>query len=99
MRGEMLPIIDIGKIFLLETDNIEQRFGVVIGFGRRKLGLLVDEIIAQHEIVIKSLGEYLKGLSGFAGAAEIGRHEVILVLDVESIIEQSLMRQEGVSYV
>ncbi len=99
LRGEMLPIIDIGKTFLLETDRNEQRFGVVIGFGRRKLGLLVDEIMAQHEIVIKSLGEYLKGLSGFAGAAEIGKHEVILVLDVESIIEHSLTRQEGGAYV
>jgi len=99
LRGEMLPIIDVGKIFLLETDKNEQRFGVIIGFGRRKLGLLVDEIMVQHEIVIKSLGEYLKGLSGFAGAAEIGRHEVILVLDVESIIENSLTRQEGGAYV
>jgi two-component system chemotaxis sensor kinase CheA len=99
LRGELLPIIDVGKIFLLETDKNEQRFGVIIGFGRRKLGLLVDEIMVQHEIVIKSLGEYLKGLSGFAGAAEIGRHEVILVLDVESIIENSLTRQEGGSYV
>ncbi|MDQ7787682.1 MAG: chemotaxis protein CheA [Thermodesulfovibrionales bacterium] len=99
LRGEMLPIIDVGKIFLLETDKNDQTFAVVVGFGRRKLGVVVDEIIAQHEIVIKSLGNYLKGISGFAGAAEIGRHEVILVLDVESIIEQSLTRQEGASYV
>ncbi len=99
LRGEMLPIIDAGKIFLLETDKNDQTFAVVVGFGRRKLGIVVDEIIAQHEIVIKSLGNYLKGLSGFAGAAEIGRHEVILVFDVESIIEQSLTRQEGASYV
>jgi chemotaxis protein histidine kinase CheA len=49
--------------------------------------------------VIKSLGEYFKGLAGFAGAAEIGRHEVILVLDVESLMEKALLRQEGVSHV
>ncbi len=99
LRGEMLPIISLGKIFDIETAQNEILFAVVVGFGKRKLGLLVDEILEQQEIVIKSLGEYFKGISGFAGAAEIGRHEVILVLDVESIIDKSLKRQEGVSYV
>jgi len=99
LRGEMLPIISVGEAFSLEAEAGDQTFGVVVGFGRRKLGLLVDEILGQYEIVIKSLGSYLKGLSGFAGAAEIGRHEVILVLDVEAIIEQSLAKQEGISYV
>ncbi len=98
-RGEMLPIINVGEIFNIDTAQSDMSFAIVVGFGKRKLGLLVDEIMGQHEIVIKSLGEYFKGLSGFAGAAEIGRHEVILVLDVESIIEKSLKKQEGVSYV
>ncbi len=99
IRGEMLPIMNIGKIFNLGTDKSDRSFAVVVGLGMRKLGLLVDELVGQPEIVIKSLGEYLKGLSGFAGAAEIGKHEVILVLDVESLIEKSLIKQEGMSYV
>jgi two-component system chemotaxis sensor kinase CheA len=98
IRGEMLPIMSVGKIFDIEIDQSERSFAVVIGFGARRLGLLVDELLAQQEIVIKSLGAYLKGLSGFAGAAEIGKHEVILVVDVESIIEKSLIK-EGMSYV
>lgn len=99
LRGEMLPIMGVGHIFQIETQRNDMTFAVVVGFGRRKLGILVDEIIGQQEIVIKSLGEYFKGLGGFAGAAEIGRHEVILVLDVESIIEKSLMKHEGMSHV
>jgi two-component system chemotaxis sensor kinase CheA len=99
IRGEMLPIISLGKIFGIEPGKNDQPFAVVVGFGKRKLGLLADDILGQQEIVIKSLGAYLKNLSGFAGAAEIGRHEVILVLDVESLIEKSLLRQEGMSYV
>lgn len=98
-RGEMLPIISVGKIFDISTVQSDSSFAVIVGFGKRKLGLLVDEIIGQHEIVIKSLGDYFKRFSGFAGAAEIGKHEVLLVLDVESMIEKSLMRQEGMSYV
>jgi two-component system chemotaxis sensor kinase CheA len=99
IRGEMLPIISLAKIFSLETEASDMSFAVVSGFGRRKLGLLADEIIGQHEIVIKSLGDYFRGLWGIAGAAEIGKHEVILVLDVESIMEKSLIKQEGMSYV
>lgn len=99
IRGEMLPIMSIGKIFDIEIDQSERSFAVLVGFGTRRLGLLVDELLAQQEIVIKSLGDYLKGLSGFAGAAEIGKHEVILVVDVESVIEKSLIKQEGRSYV
>lgn len=98
-RGEMLPIMSVGKIFDIEIDQSERSFAVLVGFGTRRLGLLVDELLAQQEIVIKSLGDYLKGLSGFAGAAEIGKHEVILVVDVESVIEKSLIKQEGISNV
>ena len=99
IRGEMLPIMSVGRLFDIATDERDKSFGVVVGFGKRRLGLLVDELLGQPEVVIKSLGDYLKGLSGFAGAAEIGKHEVILVLDVESIIEKSLLKQEGMSYV
>jgi two-component system chemotaxis sensor kinase CheA len=99
IRGEMLPIMSVGRLFDIETDESDKSFAVVVGFGKRRLGLLVDELLGQPEIVIKSLGDYLKGFGGFAGAAEIGKHEVILVLDVESIIEKSLLKQEGMSYV
>jgi two-component system chemotaxis sensor kinase CheA len=64
-----------------------------------KVGLLVDELFGQQEIVIKSLGDYFKKLLGFAGAAEIGKHEVILVLDIESIISESVIKQKGEAYV
>ncbi|GAB4413702.1 MAG: chemotaxis protein CheA [Thermodesulfovibrionales bacterium] len=99
LRGEMLPIVDIARAFDLESDEAERSFAVVVGYGERKLGLLVDELIGQQEIVIKSLGDYLKGLRGFAGAAEIDRHEVILVIDIESIIEDSLSKQRTLHHV
>lgn len=99
LRGEMLPIISIAKMFNIETQKGDFSFAIIVGFGKKKIGLLVDEIVGQHEIVIKSLGEYFKGLSYFAGAAEIGRHEVLLVLDIESIMEKSLIKQEGASHV
>ena len=99
LRGEMLPIVSIARMFGLGGDVTERSYAVVVGYGERRLGLFVDELIGQHEVVIKSLGGYFKGLRGFAGAAEIGRHEVILVIDVESIIEESLSRQRAMHHV
>lgn len=99
LRGEMLPIVSIAKMFGLEGDVSDRSYAVAVGYGERRLGLFVDELIGQHEVVIKSLGDYFKGSRGFAGAAEIGRHEVILVIDVESIIEESLSRQRAMRHV
>ena len=99
LRGEMLPMMRVNRFFDLNSDKADRSFAVVVSFGERKAGLLVDELIGQQEIVIKSLGDYLKKLRGFAGAAEVGKHEVILVLDVESLIEESVIKQKGGSHV
>lgn len=99
LRGELLPVMSIARIFDLESDSSGRSFIVVIRYGEKSLGLQVDELIGQHELVIKSLGGYFKGLRGFAGAAEIGKHEIILVLDIESIIEESVLKQKVLSHV
>jgi len=99
LRGDMLPMIRVSKFFNLAGDENDRSFAVVVGFGERKVGLLVDELFGQHEIVIKSLSDYLKKLRGFAGAAEIGKHEVILVLDIESLIDESMIKQRGATHV
>jgi two-component system chemotaxis sensor kinase CheA len=95
LRGEMLPMIRVNAFFKFPPVSTERSFAVVVGFGARKVGLLVDELLGQQEIVIKSLGEYLRKMRGFAGAAEIGKHEVILVLDIESLIDESVLKQKG----
>ncbi len=99
LRGEMLPVEGLDRIFDIERDGSDRSFAIVAGFGSRRMGFLVDEVIGQQEIVIKSLGEYFKKLKGFAGAAEIGKHEVILVIDIESLIEEHILRQRGVAHV
>ena len=48
----MLPIISLGKIFDIKTSESETQFAVVVGSGKRKIGLLIDEVIGQQEIVV-----------------------------------------------
>jgi len=94
LRGELLPLTNIGKVFALPDNGSEKFFTVVAGSGSRKHGLVVDELFGQYEIVIKSLGEYFAGIRGFAGAAEIGKHEVILVIDVDALMDESVVKQK-----
>jgi len=89
IRNEMLPLLRVARIFMLEDKPKDEFFAVIVGFGNRRLGLLVDSLLEQTEIVIKPLGEHLRNIRGLAGAAEIGRHEIVLVLDVETMMEEA----------
>ena len=93
-RGEMLPLLRVADVFKLEESLNDECFAVVVGFGSRRIGLLVDNLLEQTEVVIKPLGECLKNIRGLGGAAEIGRHEIILVLDVENMIEEAFTRNK-----
>lgn len=92
LRGEMIPVVRTGDLLGITHADDGGRYVIIIGFGDRRMGLIIDEMFGQHEIVIKSLGGYFEGHKGFAGASEVGRHEIVLVMDMESIIESALLR-------
>ena len=58
---------------------------VVVKAGKNKIGFIVDELIGQQEIVIKSLGKFLSKIKGIAGATILGDGNVALILDVSSL--------------
>ena len=91
LRGATLPICRLER--LLEIDSqVEsaRRFVVVTSLGNRRLGLVVDYLFGQEDIVIKSLGGSLAKVRGFSGATELGDQRVGLVLDTAAIIEEVL---------
>jgi two-component system chemotaxis sensor kinase CheA len=65
-------------------------FVVIARVADRRLGLVVDELVGQQDIVIKPLGKSLKSVRGFAGATELGDQRVALILDVAALIEEVL---------
>ncbi len=100
LRGELLPVMPVADFFEAGSDGgVENGYIVVSGYGERRVGLVVDELIGGQEIVVKSLGAYFDGLKGFAGVAEIGRHNVILVIDVEGLTDEILLRHKGLLHV
>ena len=72
-----------------------KQFVVVVGLAQHRIGLLVDELIGQQDIVIKSLGRALAGVPGIAGATELGGKKTVLVLDVAAIVEEARRRRAG----
>ncbi|MDY0232452.1 MAG: response regulator [Sulfurimonas sp.] len=89
LRDDVLSLVHIGDIFEVERilDSSEHAYVVVLGLGAQKLGLIVDSLVGQEEIVIKSLGEYLKGIKGIAGATIRGDGGVTLIVDVVALME------------
>lgn len=96
------PITDTSKVAKIGAeDTLENRYVVVVGLADKRLGLVVDELLGQKEIVIKSLGEYLGHIRGMSGSTILGDGRVIMILDIEELIQAahtitaSVWQQQG----
>ena len=89
LRDEVLSLVRLSDIFGVERvfDNNEHAYVVVIGLAESKLGIIVDSLVGQEEIVIKSMGDYLKGIEGIAGATIRGDGRVTLIVDVAALMD------------
>jgi two-component system chemotaxis sensor kinase CheA len=98
LRGSTLPLCRLDRLLRLEVNQRRRRqFVVVASLGTRRLGLVVDHLFGQQDIVIKPLGRSLTSVRGFAGATELGDQRVGLVLDAAALIEEVLAdSKEGV---
>ncbi|NOZ84993.1 MAG: chemotaxis protein CheA [Deltaproteobacteria bacterium] len=101
-RGTTLPVLRLSEFFKLTplghsmiqdrlwTDEGGQTYMVVVGLAEKKLGLMVDRLLGEQDLVIKPLGPAFKGIKSFAGAAELADKSTILVLDTAGLMEVSL---------
>jgi two-component system chemotaxis sensor kinase CheA len=93
LRGSTLPICRLSRLLDLPRapeEKTRRGFVVVVALGVRRVGLVVDHLYGQQDIVIKALGKSLAGVRGFAGATELGDQRVGLVLDAAALIEEVL---------
>ncbi len=91
LRDEVLSLVKLSDLFGVES-TMEGRgftYVVVLGLAEQKLGLIVDELVGQEEIVIKSLGDYLQDIEGIAGATIRGDGRVTLIADVGVLMHMS----------
>jgi two-component system chemotaxis sensor kinase CheA len=91
LRESTLPLLRLERFFkCLRCDDLsDSSYVVVVGEKDRRVGIMVNDLLGQQDIVIKSLGDTFKGVSGVAGAADLGDQRTILILDVSGIVSET----------
>jgi len=90
LRGQIIPIVRLDNVLNVpqtQEKSGEDLFVVVVHMGERKSGIIVDNLIGQQEIVIKTLGKLLAGLKVISGATVLGNGQVALILDVGTLMQ------------
>lgn len=97
VREEVVSILRLDRIFGIKREkaeaNSEYRFIVVVGTNEKKVGLMVDSLIGEEDVVIKPLKDQFTNSPGIAGASILGDGSVSLIIDVSQLLELGL-RQE-----
>jgi two-component system, chemotaxis family, sensor kinase CheA len=85
LRDRMVPLLDLGRLFDLPQNKPGDTYVVVVGRGEKRVGLTVDRLRGQQQVVIKALDPVVSGGAfGVAGATILGDGRVVLILDVSS---------------
>jgi len=89
LRNAVLPLARLGRV--LGTNGTGKRvdamYIVVVGLAEKRLGIIVDSLLGQKEVVIKSIGEYLGSIRGIAGSTILGDGRVIMIIDVGELMK------------
>jgi two-component system chemotaxis sensor kinase CheA len=88
LRERVLPLLRLSEEFEIPRDTTCDKFYVVVvGMGERHVGVIVDRLRSQEEVVIKSMGDYLSEIKGVAGATITGEGKVVLILDIPELVQ------------
>ncbi len=96
LRDDNVPILPIYQLFSLETDctEIDNALLVVVEADGQKVGLMVDDLLAQQQVVIKSLKDNYQQVAGISGATILGDGSVAMILDIPGMISMALKQAQ-----
>jgi two-component system chemotaxis sensor kinase CheA len=80
-RGVALPIVRLGRLFAIDEAPRPRRHVIIIGTESAAVGLMVDRISGQREVVVKTLADPLIRVAGISGATELGDGRLVLILE------------------
>ncbi len=93
LRGEQVPYIRLRDIFNLPSVQVEREKIVVVQFGDRRAGLVVDELHGEIQTVVKPMGPIFQALKGIGGSSLLGTGAVALILDVQQLINFTMDKE------
>jgi two-component system chemotaxis sensor kinase CheA len=96
-RDGALPIVRLGRLFGIDAGARDRHHVFVVGHGANAVGVIVDRIVGQREVVVRSIGDPLVRVDGISGATDLGDGHVVLILDPPSIARLARQRAGGVA--
>lgn len=92
IRGQTVPLVQLRKVFssrnFVEGSKEANHYIVIVGLADQRLALVVDSLVGEQEVVIKSLSRYCGDVRGISGATILGNGNVALIVDVNGVFEQ-----------
>ncbi|HET6974057.1 MAG TPA: chemotaxis protein CheA, partial [Pyrinomonadaceae bacterium] len=92
-RGKVLPLLRLARVFEMNYQRSEKFHVLVIGEDTNEVGLAVDRILGQREIVVRAIKDPLAQSKGIAGATELGDQRVVLILDITALRQLAVTSQ------
>jgi len=100
LRKSTVPLQRLDRVFGQSLEDLEEDrrlFVAIVGLAEKRMGFVVDDLLGQQDVVIKSLGKALSFVKGIAGAAELGNQKTILVLDVAGLMSEALRGESSLN--
>lgn len=95
VREDVISLLRLGKLFRIDAEeNTEYKFVVIVGSGDKKMGLMVDSLIGEEDVVIKPLKDRYTNSPGIAGATILGDGTVSLIIDVSQLLDLSVKKEQ-----
>ena len=94
LRGDLVPFLRLRELFNARTEPDPYQKVVIVSSGELRVGLVVDQVIGDHQTVIKSLSKLHADVETFSGATILGDGTVALILDVAHLIEFGQRHEE-----
>ncbi|HRI11241.1 MAG TPA: chemotaxis protein CheA, partial [Nannocystaceae bacterium] len=103
LRGKTLPLLHLSRLFGLRAPPGYRHGGnrlyvVVVGLAQHRVGLVVDELMGQQDVVIKPLTSAIRNIPGIAGATELGANRTVLLLDVGRLVDEGIRDHGGAGH-
>jgi two-component system chemotaxis sensor kinase CheA len=95
-RGAALPVVRLSRLFGLPESTRNRLHLFVVGTGGAAIGIAVDRIVGQREIVVRSIADALVRVAGISGATDLGDGHVVLILDPAVLARQMRERPDRI---
>lgn len=94
VREDVVSLLRLSRLFGVPSDEQkEKQYVVIVGSGEKKMGLMVDSLIGEEDVVIKPLKDKYTNIPGIAGATILGDGTVALIIDVSQLLDLGLRRE------